>query len=151
MSGSGDLVDDVDAEPVLQWRCGQGVSVNGQYDSRTDAGDVSEVDPQRWWFLHGMEPSSNSGQDAAQPATDPVAKNLLAAEQGGHLQSAGRPVLGEFDVVDLADRFSGGIDDLSVQQVEVEPKWIWSIGHWPTPVTIINGIAAIATITMMTR
>jgi hypothetical protein len=85
----------------------------------------------------------------------------LTGQQRPHLQGAGVGVGGEFDIVDLADGLPGAVDDLPIQQVEVDPQRIgvvdgravgvWGRCLWPTPVRIINGIAAIATIRMMIR
>src|SRR6478735_12065248 len=146
MAGSRDVVDDPRADPLLGPVGLQPVPRDGEPHRAVDAFDEREVDARRRVRLG--EPGLERSHPPAEPALDAVGERVRTREQGGDHERA--VALLELEVVDVAGHPSPRVDDLVVEDVEPGPPDVVR-AHAPAFVTIISGIVARATSTMITR
>src|SRR3954452_1064748 len=149
-----DLLDDLVAEPALEPVGREAVAPDAEMHGTVDGPDVGNWDERRW-PVGRIHPSMQLGPPVADSTAESFGQDAGAAQQPGHGRSfAGRlgPALGQLDldVVDVAGEPAVGVHQLVIEQLErevIRP----GIHHAPAFVTSINGIAATATTTTMTR
>src|SRR5690349_20517296 len=146
MTRSRDVVDDPCADPSLGTVRLQPLACDGETDHAVDALDEREVDPRRRAGLG--QPGLERSHPPAEAALDTVGERVGTGEQGGDHERA--VALLELEVVDVARHPSARVDDLVVEDVEPGAPDVVR-AHEPAFVTIISGIVASATTTMITR